>query len=240
MGTKDNYNINNAYLDNTFDENLNKISGLNWLPWIGNKYPQNKFLIVPESHYDDGDDWFKSTRQFVNLFGLMSQNPAYENCAILRNIEKTVYNKSQISYEMRERLWSSVSYFNLVQRLLTSRKSKDRPDDEDFDNGWNIFLKIVEIIKPKFVLKCGMAGDGRFGNMLTNNNLGWKYDDKEYYSNPRLMNLSRDNCQFKILFINHPSGSFGYSFEEWGEIIQQQFPEFINSLTKKINKDSEN
>lgn len=234
METKDDHKIESAYLDNTFDENLKKIPGLKWLPWIGVKYLQNKFLIVGESHYDDGDDWFdytNPTRELINLFGLLSRNPAYGNCAVLRNIEKTVYNKSQISYEERERLWSSVSYFNLVQRILPSRKY--RPDEKDFDYGWEKFFKIVEIIKPKFVLKCGMSGDGRFGNMLTNNNPGWKYEDKEYYSIPRVMNLSRDNCQFKLLFINHPSGSFGYSFEEWGGIIQRQFPEFINSLSEK-------
>lgn len=230
MEQRNGYKVDSDYLDKSFDKDL-KVLKLKWLPWIGVKYLQNKFLIVVESHYDDGDGWFESTRQFVNIFGLISRNPHYENCAILRNIEKTVYDKSPVSYEERERLWSSVAYLNLVQRLLPSKK--DRPDEKDFDNGWDAFLKIAEIIKPKYVLKCGMCGDGRFGNMLTNNNPGWKHEDKEYYSNPRVMNLSRDNCQFKLLFIKHPSGSFGYSFEEWGEIIQQQFPEFLSSLTEK-------
>lgn len=230
----DGYKVESDYLDKSFDEDFINVPELKWLPWIGVKYLQNKFLIIGESHYDDGDEWLKyshATRAFINIFGLTSKNQENENCAIVRNIEKTVYDKSPVSYEERERLWSSVAYLNLVQRLLPSRK--ERPNEKDFDNGWDAFFKIAEILKPKYVLKCGMSGDGRFGNMLTNNNPGWKYEDKEYYSNPRVMYLSRDKCQFKLLFIKHPSGSFGYSFEEWGEIIQQQFPEFLSSLTEK-------
>ena len=228
--------IDSIYLDKTFDKELNKIIGLKYLPWIGKYYSQKKFLIVGDSHYDydDGEDneWLKdksATRRFINLCGLSSQNDIYEYIPILRNIEKSVYNCSQISHEKRKILWSSVSYFNLVQRLLGSRDSYDRPNDEDFDLGWEVFFKIVQILRPKYILKCGKAGEGRLGNMLTNNNPGWLYDDKEYYLNPRVMNISKDNYSFKLLFINHPSGSFGYSYEKWGEIIQQNFNNsFIN------------
>jgi hypothetical protein len=127
--------------------------------------------------------------------------------------------------------WSSVAYFNLVQRLLPSRN--ERPDENDFDKGWRVFFEVVNLLKPKYILKCGKSGEGRFGYLLTNNNPNWKYEEKEYYANPRLMNISSDGYEFKLFFINHPSGSFGFSYEEWGRITQQYFPWFINSINKQ-------
>ncbi len=228
------YHVESGFLDKTYDEKLENIPGLKWLPWVGSKYSQKKLLIVAESHYDDGDDWLEcvnATRAMINHYGVMSKNPEYENCAILRPIEKIVYNKPQVSYEERENLWSSVVFFNLVQRLLPTRN--ERPDENDFDKGWNVFFEVVNLLKPEYILKCGKSGDGMIGHLLTNKNPNWKYEDKEYYTNPRLMNISSDGHEFKIFFINHPSGSYGFSYEEWGRITQENFPWFINSINKQ-------
>ncbi len=219
----------NKEFDNKFDA-IGK--DLQWLPWVGNAFIHNKLLIVGESQYCD-NTWNvcdrNATRTLIKNQGLNpGLNPAFDASRFHRNLEKTIFRKEKVSLDERKRLWTSVAFFNLVQCVLPSIKA--RPTPANFDDGWRIFFQIVNILKPECVLKCGEMVAGRLGNLLTNNKPGWKYDDKEYYSRPRLMHLSQDSYQFKILFINHPSGSWGYKPENWGKFIEQQLPEFAKSL----------
>jgi len=203
--------------DFSFDQKLNKIDKMNWFPWIGKNYIKTGFLIVGDSHYEDGEGWLsenrKATRQFINNNGKHS----YFSSPLLRNIAKTIYNKEIISEKENHDLWINVAYFNLCQRLLPEREGG--PKEEDYDLGWSVFFKIIEIIKPKYILKCGINGDGRLGNMMANNNPGWKFISDEFFEKPRIINLSKNNYKTKIVFINHPSGSRGYNCEEWHNVI---------------------
>lgn len=213
-------------LEKVYDKEFSSLAHLNWLPWVGTNYHENKVLLIGESHYDDHDDWliFKdATRNFVNNQGLNSQNPDFKNRKFFQQIEKTLLNESSSTFEQRERLWNNVAFYNLVQRLLPS--IKDRPTDDDYDKGWLNFLDILTILKPSICIKYGYEGIGRLGYLLNNFEIDWKRDNiQEFFTKPYCINLTKDDYQVKIIFIHHPTGSFGFDFEKWFRHIKSNYP----------------
>lgn len=221
-------------LDTSFDLQFEHLSELNWLPWVGKNYKGKKVLLIGESHYDDEDGWLylkDATRKFVNNQGLNSNNPDFKNRRIFQQIEKTLLNKEMSSLEEREAIWTSVSYYNLVQRLLPSRK--ERPTDEDYDLGWRIFLDVVEILKPEVCIKYGYDGIGRLGNLLNLYDTGWKRDNvMEFYNKPYCINLTKNDFKLKIVFTPHPTGSFAFDYITWAEHIRQNYSKIEHIFEK--------
>src|SRR5690606_37188786 len=125
----------------------------------------------------------------------------------------------------RKNLWNSVSYWNLVQRLLDSRNKTDRPKDVDFDLGWNLFFEIYEILEPKYCLVLGKAPYGRLGNYLNNCQNEWQALSSELYPNEKIFKLKNKDKSLTLIFINHPSGSPGFDFQKWANIFHNEFVE---------------
>jgi hypothetical protein len=213
-------------LDTSFDAQLLNLKSLNWLPWIGDNFHLKKVLLVGESHYDDGEGWLihrEATRNFVNNQGLNSHNPDFKNRRLFQNIEKTLLEKEDSSFEERQKIWRQVAYFNLVQRLLPT--STDRPTEEDYDKGWEKFLNVVDILKPSVCIKYGYEGIGRLGFLLNNFDNGWTRDDvQEFYTKPYCVNITKGDYHLKIIFVHHPTGAHGFDFQEWAEHIRNNFP----------------
>lgn len=144
-------------MNTTLDQNLDSIENLNWLPWIGEEYSKTKLLIIGESHYEDGDFWQEENKDTTRVITQKRIDEINGKWTLHRNVEKIILNKTDISVDERKNLWNSVSYWNLVQRLLDSRNKTDRPKDVDFDLGWNLFFEIYEILEPKYCLVLGKA-----------------------------------------------------------------------------------
>lgn len=220
-------------LDSSFDSKFSTLKDLNWLPWIGENFIKKKVLLIAESHYDDNDGWLNynnATRNFVNNQGLNSHNPDFKNRRLFQQIEKTLLNRETSTFDERNKIWTSVAFFNLVQRLLPS--SGDRPNDEDYDKGWLNFLNVVDILKPEVCIKYGYEGIGRLGYLLNNYDIGWTRDDvQEFYTKPYCINLTKDNYKLRIIFTYHPTGSRGFYYDEWAAHIQNKYPN-INSISK--------
>lgn len=218
-------------LDTSYDNEFTTLKELNWLPWIGKNYRDTKILLVGDSHYDDYDEWLiykDATRKFVNNQGLNSHNPDFKNRRFFQQIEKTLLNRDASTLEERNRLWNNIAFYNLVQRLLPS--VKERPNDNDFDTGWRTFLDIANIIQPEICIKYGYDGIGRLGYLLNNFDTGWTRDDvQEFYNKPYCINLTKDNHKMRIIFTYHPTGSFGFDYEEWANHISNKFPQ-VNTL----------
>jgi len=120
---------------------------LNWLPWVGKNYYQTKILLIGDSYYDDNGGWLEyknATREFVKIKGLDSSNRTYASSPFFRQIEKTILNKPSSTYLDREKIWSSIAFYNLVQYLLPSRNN--RPTHKEFDEGWMTFLDLASVI----------------------------------------------------------------------------------------------
>lgn len=156
------------YLETKFDSRFREIANLQWLPYVGKDYtlvPENQqLLIVGESHYvpiDEEPSFYEDetwSRQFILIAGL--KNPGWFKDhtinPLVRNIEKAILNNNTITNENKKKIWESSSYFNLVQALLSSRQK--RPNLDNFKQGWDVFFKIITILKPRHALFCGVGG----------------------------------------------------------------------------------
>ena len=222
----------NKYLDKSFDNELELINSLKWRPWIGNNYINKKILIVGDSHFEDGGYWQKgnkdATRQIIDVCVMDEKSEKRGKSKIHSSIEKVFYNKKNITIEESKRLWQASAYFNLVQELMTS--SSAPPTTSQLDLGWESFLDVAKILKPTVCIKCGLRGFGRLGYVLNNKKKEWNFEHKEFLQNPRVLNLSYDEHKKTIVFIKHPSGRGGFSFKQWGDILQYQFPDLQTKL----------
>lgn len=216
------------YLDNKFKV----VASLKWLPFVGKDYQnqEDKILIVGESHYvpegqhsdreiyeDEG--W---TRAFIRKDGpMLDENfPDGSKSPIIRNIELTL-NIDPQDLNQKRKLWSSVVYYNFIQKLLDSRKN--RPGKTDFELAWVPFFEMLEILKPKKILFCGLSAT-RYPNSFYKAAKARGYTDtwinatdkKVGRSKVREAFLFRPDYQAKILFIRHPSSY--YSWKKWREV----------------------
>jgi hypothetical protein len=214
-----------------FDEELEKVPNLKWLPWIGHNFCSTGLLLIGDSFYEDSDEWLEdkfAARHFVYNQGLSSFKPEYSNRKFFQVIEKTVLNQADTDFKEREKFWVSSAYFNLVQRILPSRQV--RPQDTDFDLGWTAALNVAEILRPKICIKLGIDGIGRLGYKMANENPGWTFDSDEFYRRPFVINLSKNNYHLKIIFINHPTGSFGFDYVYWADILNNVVPDLRQTI----------
>src|SRR5690606_6900256 len=139
----------------TFDSEFDKIDSLKWYPWIGEQYSNKKLLLIGESHYEDGDNWQSNNKETTRIITKMRFDGEYGKWTLHRNVEKVILNKTDITQDETKNLWNSLGYWNLVQRLLDSRSQADRPGFVDYDEGWRLFFKLYEILKPEFCLVLG-------------------------------------------------------------------------------------
>jgi hypothetical protein len=208
-----------------FDDSFSTIDGLTWDPWIGEGYTDTGLLLLGESFYSEGSGWLSrrdAARHMVNNQGRNSSKPAFSKSRLFRSVERTLLSKSHTTMAEREALWTSTAFFNLVQRPMASRK--ERPKDSDFDLGWRVMLETAKVIKPQVCIRLGIAGIGRLGHYLANNDTGWKYNPQDFKKRPLVIHLRHENVQFKLVAINHPSGSFGYQYRKWAAVISEAHP----------------
>ena len=223
----------------TFDVKLKKIKDRRWLPWIGKAY--NGLFIIGDSFYLDKDGGWPDNdkdaqRNIIRNQGLSSHLDDFKSRRLQSAVEKVILNKRSTTYDERADFWTSVAFHNLVQRTLPSRKKEDRPTDSDFDSGWKIALEIIEIIKPKAVIVLGLAGKGRLGYILANENTSWKYNRDDFKKKLHAITIEKKSVKTKILFINHPTGSRGFIFAFWHLVIKKNFPEIITFIKKSRKK----
>jgi hypothetical protein len=235
-----------SVIDKSFDQQFKFIQPmLHWLPFVGKDYTKSpigkKLLIVGESHYvpaeEDADDGYSDetwTRKFICKEGLKLP-PYYVGNPInplIKNTEKAIFNTQNPTDENKQKLWHSVVYFNLVQRLLESRNSEDRPNDDDFIKGWKVFSEIIEKLQPNICLVLGKSGWGNLGNYFTNFQSEWSLIVPNEKTS-KIAFLSKNEYQLKLIFIDHPSGSYGFKYEEWAKIIEQEMNDYISWIKEQ-------
>ncbi|MFP4095965.1 MAG: hypothetical protein ACLFUB_15885, partial [Cyclobacteriaceae bacterium] len=197
-----------------FDECYSQIFGLSWYPWVGTNYNLHGTMIMGESLYDDNHEWIDGNHDAVRI--LVESRISGKHSHLFSKTEQVFYNKQLVLPEESAKMWNSVIYWNLVQRLLASRN--DRLTLEEKTDGWRIFFEISDILKPS---KCIVLGQhhGQLGNYLNNCQNSWQYNKAEFYTENKIVNLSRNKESLRIIFINHPSGSHGFQWEKWGKLV---------------------
>ena len=216
------------HLFTEFDTQITKVASLKWLPWVGQHYSRTKIVVLGESQYEDGDEWQEDNIDATRI--LIGNRFSGSRGKIYTNVEKVLLSMDNPTMEQGNYLWESVTYWNLVQRLMTS--IKERPNDADYNNGWAIFFSLVEIIKPTICIVLGKSSCGRLGYYLNNIDTTWERNVPEFYATEKIINLSKNGHKIKLIFINHPSGSRGFNYKHWAELISDNQPDLRQLLTK--------
>lgn len=213
-----------------FDKQFSEIKSLKWLPWIGQEFPKNKrFIVLGESQYEDGHDWqennLDATRTLIRNRCLGHRGSFYTK------VEKVLLSECNPSLEQKNNLWRTIAYWNLVQRLMSSKK--ERPNFEDFICGWKVFFGVLETLK---VLNCtiivmGKSSFGPCGYFLQNKDTSWSkdlFDEKN-----KVIKLSKEGSTLMLVFINHPSGSYGFKWQTWADLLLCYEPSIGHALNSK-------
>ena len=233
------------YYDTSFDSQFDTIENLTWKPWVGKNYSnaEHKVLIIGESHYEwptesDGvpsthylaDDNFSrnsiNSRCLKHLSGSKLNEPKLFTNAIL-----SINNG--ISDELREKTWFNAAFYNFIQRPM--KDHKNRPSREDFQNGWEVFENILDVVEPSYCIFLGLDTANSFNvNYLKN----WKtkgivgFGNKAYkVGRPygRTVSFEKGNQKIDGVFIKHPSSFF--SWDKWHQFMKTHIPNYINSLS---------
>lgn len=232
------------------DTEFGKIEPLKWKPWVGeNYYLGKKLLIVGESHYSwtnekDTPEKVHScindpawTRIFVENHGIKGIN--LNKHPVLRNIEKTLFNPQSATVRNRQMLWRCVSYYNFVQEPMDT--IKHRPQKDDWQKGWNTFFKVVDILKPNYILFCGVSALNEqpfFYEALKNN--AFKCDKGIRKKTEKIGRtylrtrgeISKGDHKASISCISHPSRS-PYLLEWSSKVVETQMKDYISWLKEQ-------
>jgi len=213
------------------DNEIKKIKGLKWLPWIGDNYYNlnGKLMILGESHYlwEGEEDAYEilNDEGFTRALVYNNHQGHLEGVSHiikpLDAIARTLLNKKNLTIQDRISISNKYIYHVIVQKDLAS--IKERPDYEDYYNGWKINVELLKILKPHIVLVSGVESYEACVNYC--NSFGvLKYSNKEDFkineTSPRICKLTIANADIDILFLRHAS-SF-YSWGKWHEYISSK------------------
>ena len=222
-------------INKKFDPELNSIRGLTWLPWIGRDYLTGGVLLLGESHYcyenytpKDIENYRQETREVIEEYATRGKN-AGNQWKTYEPMEAVVNGIMDLS---EGKIWSHVSYMNLIQKCMDNNNA--RPHWEDFLFGWKIVLQVINILRPAI---CVCFSTDKKNNRVNFNRLeefksmiNFDYsiipteDTSQRISRcivakPAEITIDEYNC--KIVFVQHASRIKGKNITEWNEIIKQ-------------------
>lgn len=218
----------------TYDQQFGSMigRGLKWLPWVGKNYSssKHKVLVVGESHYGDENNknvWedTDSTRACIDevMYASLWRNRTYTNITHLLKGEK--YNDPV--------LWDNIAYYNFIQELMITRKQ--RPSD--YYSAWEPFLKILQILKPDFVLFIGVTAANSFNAYMEDHEIAHspiKFTESINNVEPRLATINENGINIDLYFIKHCG--MGFTVDSWYNFLTK---EKSHSMTFLANLDQD-
>ncbi|SNR52796.1 hypothetical protein [Hymenobacter mucosus] len=235
-----------AAVDTRYDIALQETAGqLYWRPWVGTNYAglprEQRLLILGESHYHwkhksetaEQVSRYLAGREFTRYFvfdhGYISPvKPTRFTTALTR----ALYGR-QHTREQKQRLWSSVAYFNRVQRPMASAHT--RPTEQDYKVAWDTFFAVLNVLQPGYCLFAGVEICGYMEEMqAAARRHGYTIDGSERRpaigkTTPRLATVTNAAGEStRLLFIRHPSSFF--SWQKWGNFVDEHLPGYRQRL----------
>ena len=224
-------------IDISFDKALSNIDGLNWLPWIGNNYKNNKrrLLIVGESHYvPDAEENLRKIVIKSAETPLHTRNTIYESpvCGewenkIFNNIHKVLLRTNDFDKEL---FWKQVCYYNFIPKLMDYR-IKERPAWIDFYTSWKSFVDLIKILNPTDCLFIGVSASNSFNPVMEKleiNHSPIKRLEKIGTAYARTTSLKIRENDIKIFFIQHASKMF--SWDKWNIFLESKNKDILTTL----------
>ncbi len=190
--------------------------GVQFLPWIGEKYKQGfcsrRFLVLGESHYDEWEGQkhcldHSFTRECVDKV------VRREDCSSFwKYIEQALVNEARSvgwcpSGGMP--LWEKLAFYNFVQEPLPGGPRGVIPQRGLFQKSHAPFRIVLEQLRPDRVIVCGKR---LWRNMEDR-------DDNDCHDNVQAYRL-RDGSQVWCLATAHPS-SGSYSWKRVHRLIME-------------------
>lgn len=227
-----------AAVDTCYDDALQTAaSALHWLPWVGTGYAglprEQRLLILGESHYQWNNKTetteqvsrYLASREFTRYFvfdhGFSSpKHPTKIATALTRAIYGRQYNAQQ-----KQHLWSSVAYYNRVQRAMDNADA--RPTKEDYCIAWDTFFPVISVLQPGYCLFAGVeisdyvdelkAAAHRHSYVVS----ALARRPVIGRTAPRVATVANAAGEVtRLVFIKHPSSFF--SWEKWGHFLQEE------------------
>ena len=206
-----------------------------WYPWVGAKYPTSacKVLVILESHYIN---WERTniealaqsdfTRRIVaeQVDANRWTNSSFNNLAACLNGKAVI--KGQVNL-----LWEKVALYNFVQRPMDN--PDERPNEQDFANGWKAFPTVVDILKPDVCVFAGFSAISNLSELPAGLKLSgltpWEKEGiNGTYPRP-CFTIQTPHHTMKCVAVKHP-GSF-FTVDKWRAVLQRQAPNAIKALT---------
>lgn len=212
--------ILNTSLDSIFMEKK-----FSWLPWLGKDYfdQKNRFLIIGESQYGEENPEKIKSLENEKFTRFCVQEQAVDRMKSYQTKRVKIYsNLHQIivgnDHFPTEKLWSKISYYNFLQKSMLT--VKHRPNNEDFMNSTQYFFEMLNILKPKYCLVCGVGSINSI--RIKAESFNFKLTPLEYHEKisrvrPRTFNLINRDYEVELIFIQHPSHHFSYS--KWRKFL---------------------
>lgn len=231
-------------MNKSFDAKFSEISELRWIPWIGDNYESAscKILLVGESVYATSEDPMES-------YDAINSNPDYvrdrnvswwANCPMenLKSFPKNTMNvlcqeNSFLNDEQfKSKFWNGVAFTEVVQEAMTD--INQRPSQEQRKEGLKALFKVLDILKPNFVLFLGNESlKDQFMKKAVNDlnvcfeECQWKESENVKRNHFR---VSSYNQQYPLMAIPHPSRKLVSDNLKmlWHNEIKREFPEIID------------
>lgn len=228
--------------DSSFDSELQGAldRGLKSLPWVGKNYSAAKVkaLVVGESHYTNKIEAAERQQQVEEYNRCVSytRECIREACIeywwegrTLTNLQRALSGSSK---RENSELWQKISYYNFVQRIM-DYTIKERPNVQDFADGWPHFVEVVKTLKPDVCIICSISASYTFDYMMERMSASHEmvqWDDSFNISPcPRYASICVDHREIKLIFIRS-CGSF-FSWSAWRSYLQQKVPEAMTYLS---------
>ena len=230
------------FLDTTQDGKFKAIPYLKYLPWVGLKYraslPSERLLIVAESVYDSGngsdaalkmlDDpcFARYVLKEQGLFFTLDQIwQGARVSKLLRGIERALLGKRWVTEPEQERLWTSISFHEFVQRHMKDRYT--RPTKGDYQVGAKVLCSVIALLEPSVVLFLGTDWR-KFQAIESECECKVQWHEKINGSSPKIIEMKSDGRGTKIIMIRHPSKYFSWS--KWHELTKKEMPGVVAHL----------
>lgn len=226
----------------SFDKQFEAIEKLSWLPWVGHEYEnsERRILIVAESHYVKGTNIESKKKETIDerlttrqVVAECPADKAWQN-NMFDNLHRCLFGVSNVGCLDGEKLWSNLAFYNFIQRPMDyngSASDKERPRDNDFYDGWQVFVEIVKIIRPTDCLFVGVTAFQWFCQCMNECNI--KSDIEclgvlETHIYGRKCSISVDGNIIPIIGIQHTSHHF--SWECWHHFLMENASQMVRYL----------
>ena len=226
------------YQSPTFDAQFvaaHQVGQLAWYPWVGKQYPSAacRVLVILESHYIN---WERNNIEalvqpdFTRRIVTEQVDANRWMSSSFNNLSACLGRKGVIKGQVNL-LWEKVALYNFVQRPMDN--PDERPNEQDFANGWKAFPIVVDILRPDVCIFAGFAAISHLLELPTGLKLSgltpWEKEGiNGTYPRP-CFTIQTLHHTMKGVAVKHP-GSF-FTVDKWRAVLQRQVPQAIKMLS---------